>query len=165
MIPEVEGTGPWGPPRKRVPKCLKGPKTTYTTIAIAEKQSKRSKKGPFSLYIGSPLVPPRKWNLWGPEGKVPPGPPPRFLRPWACAATIGNSTSGSTATATATSTGTGTGRTRLLLSPQRCNIQRKRHCGTGPNRAEWYAAFSQNGLCTLLGRQWQCDCTVATIRS
>ena len=62
MIPEVEGlpTMPWGPPRKRVPKCLKGPKTTYTTIAIAEKQSKRSKKGPFSLYIGSPLVPPRK---------------------------------------------------------------------------------------------------------
>ena len=73
MIPEVEGTRPWGPPRRRVPKCLKGPKTTYTTIA--EKQSKRSEKGPFSLYIGSPLVPPRKWNLWGPEGKVPPGPP------------------------------------------------------------------------------------------
>ena len=64
-----------GSPRKRVPKCLKGPKTTYTTIEIAEKQSKRSKKGPFSLYIGSPLVPHRKWNLWGPEGKVPPGPP------------------------------------------------------------------------------------------
>ena len=46
MIPEVEGTRPWGPPGKRVPRCLKGPKTTYTTIAIAEKQSKRSKKGP-----------------------------------------------------------------------------------------------------------------------
>ena len=51
MIPEVEGTRPLGPSRKRVPKCLKGPKTTYTTIAIAEKQSKRSKKGPFSLGI------------------------------------------------------------------------------------------------------------------
>ena len=75
MIPEVEGTRPWGHPRKRVAKCLKGPKTTYTTIAIAEKQSKRSKKGPFSLYIGPTLVLPRKWNLWGPEGKVPPGPP------------------------------------------------------------------------------------------
>ena len=36
------------------PKCLKGPKTIYTTIAVAEKQSKRSKKGPFSLHIGSP---------------------------------------------------------------------------------------------------------------
>ena len=54
MIPEVEGTRPWGPSRKRVPKYIKGPKTTYTTIAVAEKQSKRSKKGPFSLYIGSP---------------------------------------------------------------------------------------------------------------
>ena len=77
------GTRPWGPSRKRVPKYLKGPKTTYSTIAIAEKQSKRSKKGPIWLYIGSPRVPPRKWNLWGPEGKVPPGPPPppRFLQP------------------------------------------------------------------------------------
>ena len=55
MIPEVEETRPWGPSRKRVPKYIKGPKTTYTTIAVAEKkQSKRSKKGPFSLYIGSP---------------------------------------------------------------------------------------------------------------
>ena len=63
MIPEVEGTRPWGHPRKRVPKCLKGPKTTYSIIEIAEKQSKSSKKGPFSLYIGSPLVSPRKWNL------------------------------------------------------------------------------------------------------
>ena len=67
MIPEVEGARPWGAPRKKVPQCLKGPKTTYTTIEIAEKQSKRSKR-----------VPPRKWNLWGPEGKVPPGPPPGF---------------------------------------------------------------------------------------
>ena len=75
MIPEVEGTRPWGPPRKRVPMCLKGPKITYTTIAIAEKQSKRSKKGPFSVIYWVPLVSPRKWNLWGPEGKVPPGPP------------------------------------------------------------------------------------------
>ena len=41
-------------PRKRVAKCLKGPKNTYTTIAIAEKQSKRSRKGPFSLYVGPP---------------------------------------------------------------------------------------------------------------
>ena len=49
MNPEVEGPRPWGPPRKRVPKCLKGPKITYPIIAIAEKQSKRRKKGPFSL--------------------------------------------------------------------------------------------------------------------
>ena len=44
------GTRPWGTLRKRVPKYLKGPKTTYTTIAIAEKQSKRSKKGHFVIY-------------------------------------------------------------------------------------------------------------------
>ena len=80
MIPEVEGTRPWGPSRKRVPKYIKGPKTTYTTIAVAEKLSKRSKKGPFSLYMGSFPVPPRRWNYWGPEGKVLPG-PHRFLQP------------------------------------------------------------------------------------
>ena len=73
-----------GATRKRVPKCLKRPKTTYTTIVVAEKQFKRSKKGPFSLYIGSPLVPPRKWNLWGPEGKVPSSPPPPSFSSHAC---------------------------------------------------------------------------------
>ena len=75
IIPEVEGTSPWGPSRKRVLKCLKGPKTTYTTIAIGEKQSKRSKRAHFVMYR-VPRVPPRtKWNSWGPEGKVPPGSP------------------------------------------------------------------------------------------
>ena len=75
MIPEVEGTRPWGPPRKKVPKCLKGPKTTYTTNAIAEKQAKRVKRAHFRYILGPP-VPPKKWNLWGPEGKVPPSPSP-----------------------------------------------------------------------------------------
>ena len=49
MIPEVKGTRRWGCSRKRVPECLKGAKTIYKIIAIAEKQSKRSKKVPFSL--------------------------------------------------------------------------------------------------------------------
>ena len=48
------GTRPWGPSRKRVPKCLKVPKTTYATIAIAEKQPKRRKKGPFRYILGPP---------------------------------------------------------------------------------------------------------------
>ena len=49
------GARSWGPSRKMVPKCLKGPKTTYTTIANAEKQSKSSKKGQFPYTgIGSP---------------------------------------------------------------------------------------------------------------
>ena len=73
MIPEVEGTRPWGPSRKRVPKCIKGPKTIYTTIAVAEKQSKRSKKGPFSLGIGilGPPGPTQEMELLGPGGKGP----------------------------------------------------------------------------------------------
>ena len=71
MIPEVEGTRPWGPSRKRVPKCIKGPKTTYTTITVAEKQSKRSKKGPFSLYILGPPGPTQEMELMGPGGEGP----------------------------------------------------------------------------------------------
>ena len=51
MIPEVEGTMPWGPSRKRVPKCIKGPKTTYTTISVAEKKVQEKQKGPiFVIY-------------------------------------------------------------------------------------------------------------------
>ena len=80
----VEGTKHWGPSRKMVPECLKGSKTTYTIIAIAEKQSKRSKKGPYSLYIRSPRSHPG--NEWmGPGGEGPYRPPPsRFLQPCLC---------------------------------------------------------------------------------
>ena len=49
MILEVWGGG--------ATKCLKGHKTTNATMEIAEKQFKRSKKGPFSLYIWSPGSP------------------------------------------------------------------------------------------------------------
>ena len=66
---------------KRVPECLKWPKTTYTIIATAEKQSKKSKKGPFSLYIGSPGSHPGDGINGGPEGKVPPAPPPPPVSP------------------------------------------------------------------------------------
>ena len=72
MIPEVDGTRSWGPSRKRVPKCIKGPKTTYTTIAVAEKQSKSSKKGPFSLYrYWVPPGPTKEMELLGPGGEGP----------------------------------------------------------------------------------------------
>ena len=82
MIPEVEGTRPWGPSRKRVPKCLRGPKTTYITIAVAEKQSKRSKKGSFSLYIGPPGSHPGNEIIGARRGRsLPVLPPPRFLQP------------------------------------------------------------------------------------
>ena len=67
-----------GGPMKRVRKCLKGPKSTYTTIAIAEKQSKRSKKVPFSLYIGPP-GPTQEMELMEPGGEGPSrSPPPGF---------------------------------------------------------------------------------------
>ena len=75
MIPEVEGTRPWGPPKKRVPKCLKGPKTTYTTIVNAEKQSKRSKRTHFSYILGPP-GPTQEMKFMGPGGEGPSQSPP-----------------------------------------------------------------------------------------
>ena len=72
MIPEVGGGGtrPWGPSRKRVPKCLKGPKTTDTTIAIAEKQPKKVKRAHFR-YILVPPGPTQEMKLMGPGGEGP----------------------------------------------------------------------------------------------
>ena len=76
MIPDVEGTRPWGSPKKRIPKCLKGPKTTYTTIAIAEKHSKRSKKVPFCYILGPPWSHPGNGIYEARRGRSLPVPPP-----------------------------------------------------------------------------------------
>ena len=70
MIPEVEGTRPWGPSRKRVPKCIKGPKTTDATIAVTEKQSKRSKSAHFRYILGPP-GPTQEMELMRPGGEGP----------------------------------------------------------------------------------------------
>ena len=75
MIPVVEGTRPWGPSRKRVPECLKGPKTTYTIIAIAEKQSKRRKRAHFR-YVLRPPGPTQEMELMGHGGEGPSRSPP-----------------------------------------------------------------------------------------
>ena len=79
LIKDPRGGGrtrPWGPSRKRAPKCLKVPTATNATLAIAEKQFKRSKKGPFFIH----RVPPGN-RIDGARGKVPPGPPPPPVSP------------------------------------------------------------------------------------
>ena len=100
MIREVGGLGLGGPRGKGSPSISKGPKPPiqllhlllyiiYTIIylllyAIAEKQSKRSKKGPF-CYIFGPPGPSQEMELMGPGGEGPsrsPPPPPRFLQSW-----------------------------------------------------------------------------------
>ena len=78
MIPEVGGGLDLGAPRKGVPKCLKWPKTTYTTIEIAEKYSKISKKGSFVLYIGPPGFHPGNGIDGARRGRSLPVPPPGF---------------------------------------------------------------------------------------
>ena len=70
MIPEVEGTRPWGSSRKRVPKCIKGPKTTFTTIAVA-KSSPREVKMTHFRYILGPPGPTQEMELMGPGGEGP----------------------------------------------------------------------------------------------
>ena len=64
-----------GAPRKRVPKCLKGPKTTCANLAVAEKLSQKSKRAQFR-YILVPPGPTQKMKLMGPGGEGPYRPPP-----------------------------------------------------------------------------------------
>ena len=75
------GTRPWGPSRKRVPKYLKGPKTTYTTIAFAENSQKEVKRSHFVIH-SVPPGPSQEMELMGPGGEGPsryhPPPPPGF---------------------------------------------------------------------------------------
>ena len=81
MIPEVGGGGTRpGAPRKRVSKCLKGPKTTYTSISIAEKKTVQEKqKGSIFVIYLSPPGPTQEMKLMGPGGKGPSrSPPPGF---------------------------------------------------------------------------------------
>ena len=73
MIPEVEGTRPWGSSRKRVPKCLKGPKITYTTIAIAKKKNspREVKRDHFVIYWVLPPGPTQEMELMRTGGEGP----------------------------------------------------------------------------------------------
>ena len=81
MIQEVGvgggGTRPWEPRGKWSLSVSKGPspKPTYTNIAIAEKQSKRSKNGHFR-YILVPSGPTQEMKLMGPGGEGPSRSPP-----------------------------------------------------------------------------------------
>ena len=77
---EVEGTRPWGPSRKRVPDCLKGRKTTYTIIVIAEKSPREVTRAHFRYILGPP-GPTQEMELMGPGGEGP-SRSPRFLQPY-----------------------------------------------------------------------------------
>ena len=86
MIPEVEGTRPWEPPRKRVPKCLKGPKTTNTTMNLLKNSQRELKRAHFRYILGPP-GPTQEMEFVGPGGEGP-SRSPRFLRPWGGAAAL-----------------------------------------------------------------------------
>ena len=81
MIPEVRGTSPWGPSRKRVPKCLKGPETTYTTIAIAENSPREVKRAHFRYTLGLPGSHPGNGINGARRGRSLPPPPPPPVSP------------------------------------------------------------------------------------
>ena len=74
------GLGFGGPRGKGSPSVSKGPKPPIQLLQLLKNNPIEVKRAHFR-YIGSPRVPPRRWNYWGQEGKVPPG-PPRFLQPW-----------------------------------------------------------------------------------
>ena len=79
MIPELGGGGGLGlgALEEKGPKCLKGTKTINANMVLAEKQFKRSKKGPFSLYMYFPRSLPGN-GINGARGEGPSAPPPGF---------------------------------------------------------------------------------------
>ena len=83
------GLGLGDPRGKGPPECLKEPKTTYATMAIGKKQFKRNKKGPFSLYLGSPRSHPRN-EINGVRGQGPSRSPPPPVSPAMVGAPIRN---------------------------------------------------------------------------
>ena len=75
MIPEVGGgLGLRGPRGKGSPSVSRGPKPPIQLLQLLKNCPRKVKRDNFR-YILVPRVPPRKWNWWGPEGKVPPVPP------------------------------------------------------------------------------------------
>ena len=87
MILEVEGTRPWGPSRKRVPECLKGPKTTYMLehlhiqlLELLKNSPREVKRAHFRYILGTP-GPTQEMELVGPGGEGP-SRSPRFLQQW-----------------------------------------------------------------------------------
>ena len=71
-----------GAPRKRVPKCLKGPKTTYTTMQLLKNSPREVKRAHFRYVLGPPWSRPGNGIYAARRGRSLPVPPPRFLRPW-----------------------------------------------------------------------------------
>ena len=72
MIPEVEGNRLWGPRGKGSPSVSKGPKPPIQLllIAVAKKQSKRSKRAHFHYILGPP-GPTQEMESMGPGGEGP----------------------------------------------------------------------------------------------
>ena len=80
MIPEVEGTRPWGPRGKRSPSVSKGPKLPIQLLQLL-KNSPREVKRAYNRYIlGSPWSHPG-YGFYGARREGP-SRSPRFLRPW-----------------------------------------------------------------------------------
>ena len=73
-----------GAPEEKGPQVSQRAQNHLYNYCNCWKIVQEKKKGSIFVIYWVPLVPTRKWYLWGPEGKVPPGPPspPRFLRPW-----------------------------------------------------------------------------------
>ena len=76
MIQRWRGLGLRGPRGKGSLSASKGPKPPIQLLQLLKNSPREVKRDHFRYILGPP-VPPRRWNYWGPEGKVPPG-PPRF---------------------------------------------------------------------------------------
>ena len=75
MIPEVEGTRPWGPRGKGSPSVSKGPKPPIQLLQLL-KNSPREVKRPIFVIYCVPPGPTQEMELMGPGGEGPSRSPP-----------------------------------------------------------------------------------------
>ena len=79
MIPEEEGTRPWGAPGKRVPSVSKGPKPPIPLLQMLKNGPREVKRAHFRYILGPP-GPTQEMDFMEPGGEGP-SRSPRFLRP------------------------------------------------------------------------------------
>ena len=70
MIPEVEGTRPWGPSRKRSPSVSNGPKPPIQILQLLKNSPRERKRAHFRYILGPPGST-QEMELLGPGGEGP----------------------------------------------------------------------------------------------
>ena len=84
MIPEVEGTRPWGPRVKGSPSVSKNPKPPIQLLQLLKNSPREAKRADFRYILLGPPGPTQEMELMGPGGEGPSRSPPPPVSPAMC---------------------------------------------------------------------------------